>query len=619
MGLQELYFGSDMKSADVMTFECGPVTFLYQNGMIRSVMHGKTELIRRIYMALRDSAWNTIPYTVSKPEIRQNKNNFTLSFNANHLHDNIKFQWNGLIECSKSGIIRFQIQGKSFSAFERNRIGLCLLLPLSFSGDSVSIVDSNSNVVNGIFPEHISPHQPFTDISKIRGSAPDGTLYELGFEGDIFEMEDQRNWTDASYKIYSTPLSLPIPVMVNENDEISQSVTVMIKSDIQITSDKDIKKRLSIPQERTPFLRIPQLGLHDSTMDPVSPPAINYLNGLKINHCRYDLLINWETLIPDLQNIAQRCSLYNFPLELAFHCKSLSIQIVDQLINALIIAAIKVYRFCIYDDNKVTSQETLEMIAPLLKLHFPYSMIASGTDFYFVEINRKHPPLTMVDQVCYSANPQVHTFDTISVMENLEGIEETLKHVKTLAGETPAIISPLTLRPRKNPNNPQKDGGVDVRQQGLFCASWTAGVILRAASGGASSITLYDIFGDGGIIRVDGSAVFPAYIVLLWLSELSGQPGILCQSTSSIIQGMIIHSPDGDKMLIANHSEQSHTVIIEGLPDEFSSKVLDQNSFAAAVSNPIAWNSMRGNYHLCEEHRWETELLPYAVALLSLS
>ena len=30
-------------------------------------------------------------------------------------------------------------------------------------------------------------------------------------EGDTFEMEDQRNWTDASYKTYVRPLALPWP------------------------------------------------------------------------------------------------------------------------------------------------------------------------------------------------------------------------------------------------------------------------------------------------------------------------------------------------------------------------------------------------------------------------
>ena len=43
-----------------------------------------------------------------------------------------------------------------------------------------------------------------------------GLMAEVRFEGETFEMEDQRNWTDASYKTYCTPLSLPYPVEVKE-------------------------------------------------------------------------------------------------------------------------------------------------------------------------------------------------------------------------------------------------------------------------------------------------------------------------------------------------------------------------------------------------------------------
>ena len=34
------------------------------------------------------------------------------------------------------------------------------------------------------------------------------------FNGETFEMEDQRNWTDASFKTYCTPLSLPYPIKI---------------------------------------------------------------------------------------------------------------------------------------------------------------------------------------------------------------------------------------------------------------------------------------------------------------------------------------------------------------------------------------------------------------------
>ena len=39
-------------------------------------------------------------------------------------------------------------------------------------------------------------------------------------------MEDQRNWTDASYKTYSTPLRLPYPVEIQEGDRVWQRVTI---------------------------------------------------------------------------------------------------------------------------------------------------------------------------------------------------------------------------------------------------------------------------------------------------------------------------------------------------------------------------------------------------------
>ena len=56
---------------------------------------------------------------------------------------------------------------------------------------------------------------------------PSGIELKLLFEGDLFEMEDQRNWTDASFKTYCTPQSArlsvrrPWPV-----ERFSQKVTI---------------------------------------------------------------------------------------------------------------------------------------------------------------------------------------------------------------------------------------------------------------------------------------------------------------------------------------------------------------------------------------------------------
>ena len=43
-------------------------------------------------------------------------------------------------------------------------------------------------------------------------------------QGDIFEMEDQRNWTDASYKTYVRPLALPWPYTLPAGTELDLGV-----------------------------------------------------------------------------------------------------------------------------------------------------------------------------------------------------------------------------------------------------------------------------------------------------------------------------------------------------------------------------------------------------------
>ena len=43
-------------------------------------------------------------------------------------------------------------------------------------------------------------------------------------EGDTFEMEDHRNWTDASFKTYVRPLALPWPYTPPAGQAVSQSV-----------------------------------------------------------------------------------------------------------------------------------------------------------------------------------------------------------------------------------------------------------------------------------------------------------------------------------------------------------------------------------------------------------
>ena len=68
------------------------------------------------------------------------------------------------------------------------------------------------------FPRLIAPQNPFKELAGLSHEVAPGVWADWRFEGDVFETEDQRNWTDASFKTFCTPLRLPFPVEVPAGD-----------------------------------------------------------------------------------------------------------------------------------------------------------------------------------------------------------------------------------------------------------------------------------------------------------------------------------------------------------------------------------------------------------------
>ena len=88
------------------------------------------------------------------------------------------------------------------------------------AGKALRVTDADGALQQTLFPAQISPGQPVQDIRGLTHSVG-GVKVDLGFAGDIFEMEDQRNWTDASFKTYCRPLSLPRPYRIKAGEEVN--------------------------------------------------------------------------------------------------------------------------------------------------------------------------------------------------------------------------------------------------------------------------------------------------------------------------------------------------------------------------------------------------------------
>lgn len=148
------------------------------------------------------------------------------------------------------------------------------------------------------------------------------------------------------------------------------------------------------------------------------------------------------------------------------------------------------------DDQTATAPSWVEQVRSILLPLCPDSLIATGTNANFAELNRARPTQDAADFVCYSMNPQVHASDDDSLMETLEAQAETVFSARQFARHRPIVVSPVTLKPRINavamdsdcpPPVGQLPPQVDPRQSTLLAAAWTLGSVAALARAGTTA------------------------------------------------------------------------------------------------------------------------------------
>ena len=100
------------------------------------------------------------------------------------------------------------------------------------------------------------------DIRAITHTVAPGVTVTCRMEGDVFEMEDQRNWSDASYKTYVRPLALPWPYVLPAGRPFRQRVAVTVRDDQRRTVPTPTPATSAVSIELAgPAGTLPRIGL----------------------------------------------------------------------------------------------------------------------------------------------------------------------------------------------------------------------------------------------------------------------------------------------------------------------------------------------------------------------
>lgn len=612
----ELWYGRNEPPPHRTALRAGPLTAFLEGADIRDIRFAGVELVRRIYVAVRDENWDTIPAELTNLRVDVREDSFLLSFDAHHCNRDIDFRWHATIEGDPKANISYTLSGQALRDFRYCRIGFCVLQPPAEYAGRPYRGKTPDGPTTGELPMTIGPQRYegglyfplFPAVSSLNVSLRSGVEVRFDFEGDLFEMEDQRNWTDGSFKTYCTPLSLGYPHTTVAGQIFTQRVGITPIGHPAASAPASDVVRLSVgsPTGRT----LPPLGLGVATHDARLSSVDNELLGtLHLDHLRVDLHLSDNEAMARLTRAERECGALGCGLELALFVTDNADQELRAL-SARLPSSVPVARVLVFHEKEqTTSQQWVQLVRDRIASHLSGVPIGGGTNLYFADLNRSRPETTGLDFVAYSVNPQVHATDERSLVENLEAQHDTLLTARTFCGDLPLVVSPVTLKPRFNPDavgpEPLVQAGelpsaVDPRQMSLFAAAWTLASIKQLADGGAASVTYYETTGWRGIKDTDRGSpdtelflsapdlVFPVYHVFAHIADLKRGQLLNCKSADPLrIQALAIQIEGHLHLLVANLTPEVQTCAIGPMTsDRVQVRSLDASNALLAMTQP---------------------------------
>ncbi len=455
-----------------LAFRLDPAT-----GMVRRVFCDGYEVLRGVYPAVRDAAWDTAPPAVTLTSVESSTEAVRITLSARVVGSAIDFTWEAIITAQAGGELTYDWTGRARQPLLTNRTGLCVLVPAEAAGAPCMIEHTDGRQVAGWLPQAIAPHQPFTAVRALTLPVAAGCEVTIRCEGETFEMEDQRNWSDASFKLYCRPLDWPRPYTVPAGATLNHRVSLRVRGRPPIRPLATGPGTLAAPSP-TAFGPCPRPGF--TLPGPVPPALRERLRALQPGHLR--ITTTPRDFAPTVAWAAPAAAACGCPLHVA---------IVGATTDAPDCTALPPQsRALLFDADG--NAAPFEVLAAWHRRR-PELAPGTGTVHHFTELNRQRPPIWAPHEfTAFGLNAQVHTFDDDSLLETLTQHGVLARHARTLGAGRPVAIGPIVLGP--------KHDSPDPRLLGPFGAIWTLGSLVQLAPV-AAHLTYFATHGAAGVLQ----------------------------------------------------------------------------------------------------------------------
>jgi hypothetical protein len=570
-------------------------------------------VLQRLYVAVRDPAWNTIPAHLLTRDVVETSKGFRVELTVDHALGDIRFRWTGSV-VADGPTLSYTLDGAAASDFAFAKIGFNLHHPLASTIGRAFEASGPEGVTRGHFADDIVAQEwadgrltaLFPAFDTLRIGDDEALLF--AFSGDLFEMQDHRNWTDANLKTYVTPMSVPLPQHIQAGEAYRQSVTITVAEPAATPAPAPLRG-IGIGAAAG---RVPSLGTW--CPDVATTPMIEAREALAHTwspaFLRVDVDLGspaWRSRLDEALSLRHQwgCEIeLGAQIPLAGASPAAVAGLLREFAAALASthapapARIVVAPHTpVYDNLGGTLDTDLLRVLGGVDGRVVGIPVIPGSEQTFADINRDWPAPGWPG-IAYAISPAVHADDDRSLLENASAQGATVATVRSRFDGIPVHVGPVTLRTRTGPYpspDPATDRpGGDRRMRSPLAAAWTLASIASLAYSGVTTVSYFDVWGRGGLVsptdpaHPDRASLSPAVHVLADVADLSG--AILRRVTGVDADGVAavaVETDDGVRLLIANLGDESVALHIADGVEISATTFLDPADGSTAAGREI--------------------------------
>jgi hypothetical protein len=558
----------------------GPLYAEYHRGDLWSARFGDVPALDRLYVRIRDQAWGTVPMSAELAALDRAGSTFRV---VARLCWGAEPWATGTLEVTGSASELCACATITFHRRVRlQRAGLNLHHPLAGTvGRAYHWADGRSSG-SGTFPAVIHPQLrdqagylpmigPFRRLTV--GTGPHSQL-TMDFAGARFETEDQRNWTDASFKTYGPPVDRQEPRWHEAGSVIRQTVLITARAAGPAAARPSPRTTASpavirIGAGTEPPL--PPVGVTASSLWP-GPDAAPGLTGP--DHVRVDVWPDSAAPAGQLRHTLAAIRDGGLCLELALHGGAEAhgpVARVLRLAQGIPVRAI----LALGPGTDPVTPGFAAMVRDLARQAGLPAPVAVGTAGHFSEINRFRETIRHAGPLVWSTTPQVHETDDLTIMQAAPIVGQTVASAARIWPDQGRAVSCIrfTAGPHTGPSagphteassrphaGPGRGPAADPRAAGPFAAAWLLAVLDGLTGTRCDWLTV-----DLPLVTARPArrpAPTPAAAVLRALRHFRGLPLARVHGTGPGLAVLAAREPGGTRLLMANLTRRRSVPVI---------------------------------------------------------